>query len=428
MVAFDTDSQNELDNTKQSTILAGSGLSAGSNVRTIITPAASTKTNLLMDTKELWQFVNKLSCSPERNVTECTMTSPEKEMLYRAVQSGDIDLVDELMFQLPTVDINMTWFCENLLMAALRSRQSAMAIFLLDNGIDHNYSTARIDTATCRNYVADFYPISCRQMAYELDMHDVVDVIDELNDELWPKAKKTERMKRLRRTRQPPRSDDLSQDNSSATSGEAVQVKPSRHRNTLSAAVTGASTDALYYLKNASMTTPQSEVIKRPATSHYHVVFCPSSKSTHSTRIRKDSTEQNAQLQTIRSERLGHDKERSKTARRDRLMSLMNESDATATPLASLQHRKFAFSSEQTSPIQYPSQLHVLDRKLVANGGMVQKCLNSSAINIEAVGLLRWYTDDNVTRDHRQRSKQLLSHLNSMPSRRQESCSTFCAV
>ena len=44
----------------------------------------------------------------------------------------------------------------------------------------------------------DYYVISCRQMAYERDMMDIVDLIDEKNGNTWPFIKKTPRKVRLR--------------------------------------------------------------------------------------------------------------------------------------------------------------------------------------------------------------------------------------
>ncbi|GFS24751.1 hypothetical protein ElyMa_005165400, partial [Elysia marginata] len=61
--------------------------------------------------------------------------------MHECVKSGDIDSLEDCL-DLPGADMNMTWFRENLLMTAIRYDQKEMAEFLLDNGVDHTYSTS----------------------------------------------------------------------------------------------------------------------------------------------------------------------------------------------------------------------------------------------------------------------------------------------
>ncbi|GFR96063.1 hypothetical protein ElyMa_000958700, partial [Elysia marginata] len=95
-------------------------------------------------------------------------------------------------------------FRENLLMTAIRYDQKEMAEFLLDNGVDHTYSTSIVGMReTARGKVLERYQLTCRQMAYDKGMYDTVDLIDSLQGQLFPFIRLPERMPRFRRPRPP---------------------------------------------------------------------------------------------------------------------------------------------------------------------------------------------------------------------------------
>ncbi|XP_013416160.1 uncharacterized protein LOC106177808 [Lingula anatina] len=128
------------------------------------------------------------------------MQYEEKEALYKAVCEGDIDEV-EILLDKENADINMEWFSENLLVAAIRHGKEEMAEFLLDNGVDRNFETSRLERAEDETgeVSLSWYSVSCRQMAYDAGMHDLVELIDYMNGDLFKFIKPRERVPRIRR-------------------------------------------------------------------------------------------------------------------------------------------------------------------------------------------------------------------------------------
>ncbi|XP_005110721.2 uncharacterized protein LOC101845809 [Aplysia californica] len=148
---------------------------------------------------------------------EKEMTIEEKRDMYLAVQSGDIDLLEDCLDQ-PNSDVTMTWFRENLLMTAIREGHSEMAEFLLDNGVDHTYSTSVVGLReSSKGKCLDRYEISCRQMAYDREMFHIVELIDLLQNQLFPFVRPLERTPRFRRPKPPTPSDS---DSGSRSEGE----------------------------------------------------------------------------------------------------------------------------------------------------------------------------------------------------------------
>ncbi|CAD5115264.1 DgyrCDS4258 [Dimorphilus gyrociliatus] len=117
--------------------------------------------------------------------------------LFQAARCGNINEIDDLL-DAPEADINVVWYQENLLMAAIRESQLEMCEFLIDNGIDYNFKTSRIEIDD--DDVANVYEDSCRQMAYDVGLTDIVYLIDSLNNSLWPWEKPPSRELRLKKT------------------------------------------------------------------------------------------------------------------------------------------------------------------------------------------------------------------------------------
>ncbi|XP_046372234.2 uncharacterized protein LOC124146143 [Haliotis rufescens] len=130
------------------------------------------------------------------------MTAEEKQAMYNAASIGDIDLLEDCLDKRYS-DINMIWYHENLLVAALKSKQEEMAEFLIDNGVNYNYKTSLINIKDERSRAIEWYTCSCRQLAFDKGMHDIVELIDYLNGDLFSFIKPKERIPRYRRPKPP---------------------------------------------------------------------------------------------------------------------------------------------------------------------------------------------------------------------------------
>ncbi|KAL5013527.1 hypothetical protein ScPMuIL_007797 [Solemya velum] len=137
--------------------------------------------------------------------------------MFTAVRSGDIDLLEDLLDTFQT-DINITWYNENMLMAAIRAGREKMAEFLLDNSINQNFEGKLIDLKSDGKIVAEWYTVSCRQMAYDHNMIDIVELIDIINNEHFGYIKPAARTPRFRRRRSPSIHITETNDNNSAFS------------------------------------------------------------------------------------------------------------------------------------------------------------------------------------------------------------------
>ncbi|XP_062578101.1 uncharacterized protein LOC134239992 [Saccostrea cucullata] len=136
----------------------------------------------------------------EEEEEDTEMTQEEKEDMYNAVRNGEYLLFQDLLDK-KNADINMLWYRENLLMVAMRAQQIEMVEFLIDNGIDYNYETTLWDLKDREKTGKRFfqYKLSCRQMAYELDLLNVVEMIDVKNNQIHKYYKVTHRLPRMRR-------------------------------------------------------------------------------------------------------------------------------------------------------------------------------------------------------------------------------------
>ncbi|PVD24955.1 hypothetical protein C0Q70_15451 [Pomacea canaliculata] len=142
------------------------------------------------------------------------MTAEEKEEMRNAVRDGDIDRLEDCLDR-PGADIRMIYFKENLLMTAIRADQVHMAEFLLDNGVDHNFSTILLNMKDTRgaspSHTLECYKYSCRQMAYDKGLLEIVEIIDILNGRLFPGVTPRSRFPRYQR---PPKSSSSGDDDS----------------------------------------------------------------------------------------------------------------------------------------------------------------------------------------------------------------------
>ncbi|XP_064638846.1 uncharacterized protein LOC135494626 isoform X2 [Lineus longissimus] len=109
------------------------------------------------------------------------MTPEEKQAMVDCVRRGDIEEFEELL-DIPGAEINMVWFSENLLMTAVRWKREEMAMYLIDNGVNVLFETTRLqkyeDPNDPKKVVLRVYTVSCRQIAYDNNLQDVVDAID----------------------------------------------------------------------------------------------------------------------------------------------------------------------------------------------------------------------------------------------------------
>ncbi|BFZ10514.1 hypothetical protein BsWGS_13553 [Bradybaena similaris] len=138
----------------------------------------------------------------EEEEVDREMTSEEKKAMYEAVKSGDTDTLEECLDH-PNSDINMTWYKENLLMAAIRHGQEEVAEFLLDNGVDYTYSTGVMELRETRGGIRiDRYDLTCRQMAYDWGLLNIVQLIDLLDGNVFPFVHPPERTPRQRRPKE----------------------------------------------------------------------------------------------------------------------------------------------------------------------------------------------------------------------------------
>ncbi|KAK3578772.1 hypothetical protein CHS0354_035679 [Potamilus streckersoni] len=131
------------------------------------------------------------------------MSLSEMRDMYNAVKAGNIDCLEDCLDKRCS-DINMTWYSENLLMAAIRAGQQEMAEFLLDNGVDYNYVTSVIEVDEVKGKKRlDVYSLSCRQLALDYGLLDIAEIIDEKNGDLFNFVKPKKRVIHLRRPKPP---------------------------------------------------------------------------------------------------------------------------------------------------------------------------------------------------------------------------------
>lgn len=70
-------------------------------------------------------------------------------------------------------------------MAATRARQLHMAEFLIDNGVNVNFEVTYVEYVNNSTAVADLHTVTCRQLACDLGVNHVVELIDEQTGQEW---------------------------------------------------------------------------------------------------------------------------------------------------------------------------------------------------------------------------------------------------
>ncbi|ESP04560.1 hypothetical protein LOTGIDRAFT_170654 [Lottia gigantea] len=179
------------------------------------------------------------------------MTLDEKKAMYNAVKVGDIDILEELL-ERQNADIKMLWYSENLLMASIRFEQDEMAEFLLDNGVDQNHSKLLIRNPENGVSNTEQYTYTCRQMAYDHELFDIVEIIDVMNNQLFPGVKPRRRVPRYRREKPPTPLRDLSPAPESDTSDkENKSKKPGAVRKKTKKLLKRVSADLLSLLEDS---------------------------------------------------------------------------------------------------------------------------------------------------------------------------------
>jgi hypothetical protein len=105
--------------------------------------------------------------------------------LFDAVARGDLVEIEDLL-RWPNADINVTLFSENLLMCAIRNKQEKVAEYLINKGINVTYETNFIEFIRIKsdpgNVKSRNCIYSCRELAYENKLMNIVNLIDIFNE------------------------------------------------------------------------------------------------------------------------------------------------------------------------------------------------------------------------------------------------------
>lgn len=125
----------------------------------------------------------------------CEMTLKEKKAMVHAVRRGDIDLLESLL-EKRNADINMLWYGETLLMEAIRAQQKEMSEFLIDNGVDWKHEKKLVELD--EKGAISVHKIAAREMAYDLNQDDLVELLDQKMENLFPFIRPRPRIPRLR--------------------------------------------------------------------------------------------------------------------------------------------------------------------------------------------------------------------------------------
>ncbi|KAL4226217.1 hypothetical protein ACF0H5_014202 [Mactra antiquata] len=149
---------------------------------------------MIEDGNENWETFDEDIEDPEEPNC-CGMTHHQKKSMVFAVRHGDIDKLEYLL-ERRNADVNMIWYGENLLMVAIRAKKEEMCEFLIDNGIDWEYETKLVDVD--EQGEISVHKITARQMAYDLQLLDIVEILDCKSDNVFPFIVPKEREPRLR--------------------------------------------------------------------------------------------------------------------------------------------------------------------------------------------------------------------------------------
>ncbi|CAF1383845.1 unnamed protein product [Rotaria sordida] len=124
--------------------------------------------------------------------SETNSLTPEQiEEFFQATEDGSIERLERLFNEHKNADPNMTRFTESLLMAAIRRQRNEVAEYLIDQlevNVKHAADLHEFRFRT--NYPIRQRTFTCRDLAYEKGMMELVDLIDMTNDEVTPNIKR----------------------------------------------------------------------------------------------------------------------------------------------------------------------------------------------------------------------------------------------
>ncbi|CAF0981300.1 unnamed protein product [Rotaria magnacalcarata] len=119
------------------------------------------------------------------------LPSVHVEEFFKATEDGSIERLQRLFDEQKDADPNMTHFMESLLMAAIRRERLEVAEYLIDQlTINVKYATNLHEFRVRKANPIRQRTFSCRDLAYEKGMMELVDLIDITNDEVKPSIKR----------------------------------------------------------------------------------------------------------------------------------------------------------------------------------------------------------------------------------------------
>ncbi|CAF4953843.1 unnamed protein product, partial [Rotaria sp. Silwood1] len=118
--------------------------------------------------------------------------TPDKiKEFFKTIEEGSLDRLDELFDTTANADPNMTQYTESLLMAAIRAKRYKVAEYLIDQlGTNVNHTINLLEFRPQTKIPVREHTISCRDLAYDKGMMDLVDLIDIVSDEVKPNIKR----------------------------------------------------------------------------------------------------------------------------------------------------------------------------------------------------------------------------------------------
>ncbi|CAF0892623.1 unnamed protein product [Rotaria sp. Silwood1] len=124
--------------------------------------------------------------------SETSSLTPEQiEEFFQATEDGSIERLERLFNEKKNADPNMTRFTESLLMAAIRRQRHEVAEYLIDQlEVNVKYAADLHEFRFRTNNPIRERTFSCRDLAYEKGMMELVDLIDITNEEVTPNIKR----------------------------------------------------------------------------------------------------------------------------------------------------------------------------------------------------------------------------------------------
>ncbi|CAF4265084.1 unnamed protein product [Rotaria socialis] len=117
--------------------------------------------------------------------------SVQIEEFFKATEDGSIERLQRLFDEQKGADPNMTHFMESLLMAAIRRERVEVAEYLIDQlAVNVKYAANLHEFRVRKANPIRQRAFSCRDLAYEKGMMELVDLIDITDDEVKPNIKR----------------------------------------------------------------------------------------------------------------------------------------------------------------------------------------------------------------------------------------------